>query len=233
MDDISEDKILIFSKYLAAKKTTIEMMEARNFDIEDEREVLTYTIEDFIDTYTRKSEIDYNELTHEYYNNSGHLTYIEFVPPIEDGKSTYGVDFAKEFTARVLEKKAKITDPEDRKSRKVKTGIAIIDENLSADAKTNLAKIFPFKIEVFNLKYLTYNPTKSGFSPEYTVLSPVEQKEFLETYSIRLKQLPVMQVTDPVARYYGWMTGEVHKRRISNFLSETLNRNFIEYFAIE
>ncbi|XP_043707369.1 DNA-directed RNA polymerases II and IV subunit 5A isoform X3 [Telopea speciosissima] len=80
------------------------------------------------------------------------------------------------------------------KSENVFRAILVVQQNLTPFAKTCVSEVAAkFHLEIFQ------------------VLTNEEKKTLLERYTLKETQLPRIQITDPIARYYGLKRGQVVK----------------------
>lgn len=96
---------------------------------------------------------------------------------------------------------------------KIDRGIIIYRHNITAFAQHVIEKIRPVCcIELFTLMELQYNITKHKLVPKHELLGEDFKEKLVKKYHlVSSKQLPKIQVTDPVSRYFGAMEGEVFK----------------------
>ena len=66
-------------------------------------------------------------------------------------------------------------------------------------------------LETFQLDDLQVNITHHSLVPKHSVLTDEEKLDLLKKYRIQDHQLPKIQVSDPIARYFGVTRGQVMK----------------------
>jgi len=98
------------------------------------------------------------------------------------------------------------------KEQGVQRGILVIKTNLTPMAKQALTEVAPkYILEQFLETELLVNITEHQLVPEHILLTPDQKKSLLEKYKLKEAQLPRMQATDPVARYFGLQRSQVVK----------------------
>ncbi len=234
-----------FTKFYRAKKITIQMARDRGYPIGDQVDM---TLDQFISEYVKtvkKTEIQYSYFDQEYRKERKCIRKSE--------KETEGVSGKEEeetvCTDLLLFKFA--TKPGDSKKFGIKyttpfinemwrtvgdtrTGVLIIEQQLSSKAKTAIETKYPFDIQIFQMKELQYSPIRNMFSPiEYHVMDDSERKAFLEKNRIAAKQMPLISIHDPVAKYYGLVIGTIIRKTVIQIIGDAANQATIEYSVCE
>ena len=195
---------------LMVKKTQIEMLSDRGYNIDKEAWLLN---DDFInEEHKYLKKFKHMSLNHKYFkdgtDNSLYVLYIK------DNDELLIV--MKEFQKKML---------------KSSVGIVIANtEQLKKLAKKIYEDYFdPLKqIQLFNYDELTFNLTKHIFCPTYEVID----KSTIIPSLVHANQLPVILANDPASKYYGWVPGQVIKVIDDNFTTDVLSDYHISYCII-
>ncbi|GMH86736.1 hypothetical protein TrVE_jg11921 [Triparma verrucosa] len=98
------------------------------------------------------------------------------------------------------------------KQSDAKNAIMVLRQGITPFAKQAVAELSSeCTIEHFREAELLIDITEHQLVPEHQVLTAGEKKDLLKRYRLKEGQLPRIQQTDPVARYYGMKRGEVVK----------------------
>jgi len=99
---------------------------------------------------------------------------------------------------------------ERMRNQGVKRAIMVVQQNMTPFAKQCLSEMQPkYHIELFQEAELLVNITKHVLVPEHRILTREEKKTLLARYKVKETQLPRIQFSDPVARYYGMNRGQI------------------------
>ena len=98
------------------------------------------------------------------------------------------------------------------KEASVSHAILVVKQGVTPFAKTALQEMAStYLIEHFRDAELLVDVTEHRLVPAHALLSPEDRQALLDRYKLRAEQLPRIQRTDPVARYYGLVRGQVVK----------------------
>eukprot|EP00933_Yihiella_yeosuensis_P041927 TRINITY_DN3633_c0_g3_i1.p1 TRINITY_DN3633_c0_g3~~TRINITY_DN3633_c0_g3_i1.p1 ORF type:complete len:212 (+),score=58.12 TRINITY_DN3633_c0_g3_i1:178-813(+) len=96
--------------------------------------------------------------------------------------------------------------------RKIKEAILVVRQPLSPLARTAVQEAASkMRIEVFAETELIVNITRHELVPKHVPLTDQEKQQLLDRYKMKPSQLPRVQLSDPVARYFGMQRDQVMK----------------------
>ncbi|KAI6178178.1 RPB5-like protein [Aphelenchoides besseyi] len=94
----------------------------------------------------------------------------------------------------------------------VTRAIIVVQGGMTPSAKTAVNDMLPkYQLEVFVEAELMVNITEHELVPEHVVMNQDEKAELLARYKLKDSQLPRIQLSDPVSRYFGLKRGQVVK----------------------
>ncbi|KGN66878.1 DNA-directed RNA polymerases II and IV subunit 5A [Cucumis sativus] len=185
---LSEEEI---TKLFRARKTVLQMLRDRGFVVGDFE--LAMSREQFKNQYGETMKKEDLVINKSMRNNSSDQIYVFF--PEEPKVS---VKTVRTYINRM-------------KSDNVFRAILVVQEKLSSFARSSICEAPKFHLEVFQEAELLVNIKDHVLIPEHQLLTNEDKKTLLERYTVKDTQLPRMQVTDPIARYYGMKRGQVVK----------------------
>lgn len=186
---LSEEEI---TRLHRIQRTVLQMLRDRGYLVTDGE--LNMTRFQFIEKYGENMKREDLVINKHKRNESSDQIYV-FFP--EEAK--VGVKTMKTYTTRM-------------NSENVFRAILAVQQNLTPFARTCISEISTkFHLEVFQEAELLVNIKEHVLVPEHQVLANEEKKTLLQRYTVKETQLPRIQVTDPVARYYGLKRGQVVK----------------------
>lgn len=97
---------------------------------------------------------------------------------------------------------------------KVYRALIILQTGLTVQARGAIEKLAAtnsYRMEVFLENELLVNVTHHMLVPKHEVMTNKQKTELLIRYKLRESQLPRIQKSDPIARYYGLSQGQVVK----------------------
>ena len=186
MDNISKEKF-----FFKVRQTTIEMLKDRKYNVSQEDEFMPFS--DFVNRF----EENRINIIAPHSKNENRIAYVYFLLDTPT-MSKKDLDRIKTF----------IDEEYPEKEMNV---ISIVQEKLTPQISKEL-QLDEFKnYEMFLAKQLMFNITKHVLVPQHILLEEDEVKEVLNRFLATKTQMPRLNSTDPVARYFGMRSGDICK----------------------
>ncbi|KAK6103040.1 Uncharacterized protein BM_BM14030 [Brugia malayi] len=184
-------------KLWRVRKTVMQMCHDRGYLVTQEE--LDQTLENFKETFGDKPSERHpsrNELTVLVAHNDDPTDQM-FVFFPEDSK--IGIKTIKAICQQMQE-------------QAITRAIIVVQTGMTPSAKQAIADMAPkYTLEQFLEAELMVNITEHELVPEHVVMTNEEKNELLGRYKLKDTQLPRIQQSDPVARYFGLRRGQVVK----------------------
>lgn len=176
--------------YFRVRKTTMEMLEDRGFEVSEEDKNMNY------ENFTNRLEENAIQLIAIHRNNPIKMAYVAF---ILDSKS---------FTKKDL---VALKATMDEKYPTNQMTVIIVQDKQTPQITKELLNDEYKSYEIFSMKNLMFNITHHEIVPRHILLTQEESDLVLKQYQTTRSQLPKLLTTDPVAKYYGMKAGDICK----------------------
>ncbi len=190
---------------LKIKKTQLEMMRDRGYDISNEEEVLNYTLDEFNEKYNFSGMPTFNTLSMDYYNlstnNRAYVHYFDTLNTKNDMDKNIKDTQIKELNAIIINKLSTNMD----------TIVLISEIPINKKEMEKLQDMPSFNFQLFLHEDLINNKTKHNMVPKHILLNLNESIDYLKSSKLRRRNLPKLCMDDPIVKYYGAIPGQIFK----------------------
>jgi DNA-directed RNA polymerases I, II, and III subunit RPABC1 len=188
------------SRLFRIRRTVLELLRDRGYVVLDNEQDLSMPREEFKIRFENASgSRESLTMLKQKENDPSDQIYV-FFPEEAKGKSV-GV---KPISAKA----------ERMENDGINKAIIVLQTGLTPHAKQAIERLSAgqrFRMEVFFENELLVNITRHQLVPTHELLSDLDKKALLKRYKLKETQLPRIQRSDPIARYYGLVQGDVVK----------------------
>ena len=209
-------------KLYNVKKNQIKMTQRRGYRI-DPRETQNVSSFDYFMRiyipYARQNKKTLREvLSNVYLNSDGKPDFVVYFADVSPGSTQLGVNESNEAIKYM-------------RTYNVRKAVLITEKQLSPNASSKIDGLVAYNIQVFLEQEMAYDPTEHFLVPTHIPLTEEEQTKFLNENEITIDQMPVIPVSDIIARYYGMRAGQIFRIEREN-MYETMIVKSVAYKAI-
>ncbi|XP_057807838.1 DNA-directed RNA polymerase V subunit 5C-like [Salvia miltiorrhiza] len=180
-------------RYYLARRTIMEMLSDRGYQVPDMDAQLRRSLADFRAEFGDHPEADRLRITAHRASHPSRKILAIFCEGFQTRKQ-HAVGILSQIVNKEMLDKV----------------ILIVQTKMNSHAQKVLDE-YPVKVETFLITDLLVNISKHFLEPKYEILSVEEKDKLLKVYEIEDKQLPMMLESDAIARYYGLEKGQVVK----------------------
>ena len=217
----------IIALLFEVKKNQLNMIERRGYNIDREKGILQFSIEQFENTYVpfaRSQNKSFRSvLTNVYQNDSGErvLVYYADVPSTATQLGVNDVGHG----IKTMEE------------NNLNDAVIITSKQLTPSASKHINSLVAYNIQIFLEEEMAYDPTSHYLVPKHIPLSVEEQRQFMENkqkneVGFTIDLMPIIPSDDIIARYYGLRTGRIVRIERENMFPTMIIRS-ITYKAIK
>jgi len=211
------------------KKNQIEMARDRGYDVSHEEEILFMDGNQFL-TYMNEKMVthDFSDLratlTQEYrkIGNPQELLYVYYA--VLSGSAYLKKDIVTSLGDKLQEYRSD--------GSHITSAIIISNAVLSPDArvkKEDVATATKVHIDTFSEAELNINPTKHTLTPKHELVPTEDVEEVLQSIRANKKWLELIEITDPIVRWYGWKDGDIIKIHRDDSIIDILGPKYFAY----
>ncbi|CAM6072682.1 unnamed protein product [Sphagnum tenellum] len=188
----SEELEVQITRFYRIRKTVMEMLRDRDYEVAEFEVAMTK--EEFREKYGEEPKREHLVIRKTKRSNAAEHIFVFFPDEAKVALKTI-----KTYHARLM-------------AENVQRAILVVQQDITPSARQLISEMSSkYHLEVFRESELLVNVKEHALVPAHEILSPEEKKALLERYTVKETQLPRMQESDPVARYYGLKRGHVVK----------------------
>ena len=137
--------------------------------------------------------------------------FLTYTKTLEENKSwTMQIFFVIDNGARMGKKEIQAYKKVMEKNKVQAAILVLMNVKITSYAVAEIEESKPaYWIEYFPTAKLQINITKHSYQPKFRLLTQKEKQEMLRKFSAKVHQLPKMAVSDPIAKYFAAIPGDI------------------------